>query len=124
MVDDDRVWTFEESLWIGDAEQYHTLIDDACVMVLPEQPFVLSGEQAIEAVSNTPRWSTVTFSEKQVIRPQEGLITIAYKAEAGRDGADGYVAYCTTTMRRLEHDVWRVVQHQQTPTLAVSAKVA
>ncbi|VVT32096.1 conserved hypothetical protein [Sphingomonas aurantiaca] len=120
-MDDNRVWTFEESLWTGDADQYHALIDDECVMVLPEQPFVLTGAQAIEAVSKTPRWSSVTFSEQQIMRPQEGLIAIAYKAEAQREGADGYVAYCTTTMRRLEHEEWRVVQHQQTPAPIASA---
>ncbi len=118
-MEDNRIWAFEESLWTGDASHYRELVDDECVMVLPEQPFVLSALQAIEAVADTPRWSKVTFSEQQVMRPQEGLITIAYKAEATREGATGYVAYCTTTMRRLEHDVWRVVQHQQTPPLAV-----
>ncbi len=114
-MEDNRVWAFEESLWIGDADHYRELIDDECVMVLPEQPFVLKSDAAIEAVAHTPRWSSVTFSEQQVMRPQEGLITIAYKAQAERDGSSGYTAYCTTTMRRLEHDVWRVVQHQQTP---------
>lgn len=118
-MDDNRIWDFEQSLWTGDAAHYRELIDDECVMVLPEQPFVLAGRQAIEAVADTPRWSDVRFSEQQVMRPQEGLVAIAYKAEASREGATGYVAYCTTTMRRLEHDVWRVVQHQQTPPLAV-----
>lgn len=120
-MDDNRVWAFEESLWTGDAEQYRTLIDDECVMVLPEHPFVLTGEQAISAVADTPRWTSVTFSEQQIMRPQEGLITIAYKAEAGRDGSTGYTAYCTTTMRWLAHDEWRVVQHQQTPALVAGA---
>lgn len=114
-MDDNRVWRFEESLWTGDAEQYRTLIDDECVMVLPEQPFVLTGAEAIEAVADTPRWSEVSFSDQQIMRPQEGLIAIAYKAEAKREGSTGYTAYCTTTMRRLEHEEWRVVQHQQTP---------
>jgi hypothetical protein len=114
MMDDNRIWEFEESLWTGDAEHYRALIDDECVMVLPETPFVMAGAQAIEAVADTPRWSNVAFSEQQVMRPQEGLITIAYKAEASRDGSSGYVAYCTTTMRRLSHEEWRVVQHQQT----------
>lgn len=113
-MDDDRIWRFEESLWTGDADHYRELVDDECVMVLPEQPFVFKSEAAIAAVADTPRWSSVTFSEQQVMRPQEGLITIAYKAEATRDAGDAYVAYCTTTMRRLEHEVWRVVQHQQT----------
>jgi hypothetical protein len=113
-MDDDRIWTFEEGLWTGDADHYRELIDDECVMVVPEKPFVFTGREAIEAVADTPRWSGVTFSEQQVMRPQEGLITIAYKAEATREEGDGYVAYCTTTIRRLEHEVWRVVQHQQT----------
>ena len=112
-MEDARIWSFEKSLWTGDADVYRELVDDECVMVLPAQPFVYKSDAAIEAVANTPRWSDVDFSEQQVMRPQEGLITIAYKAAAHRDGED-YVAYCTTTMRRLEHDVWRVVQHQQT----------
>lgn len=121
MVEDDRIWAFEQSLWTGDAAHYHELIDAECVMVLPEHPFVLSGEQAIAAVSATPRWSTVAFSQQQIMRPQEGLIVIAYKAKAARDDAPPYTAYCTTTLRRLSHEEWRVVQHQQTPPLIAGA---
>ncbi len=117
-MDDNRIWAFEGSLWTGDADHYHELIDDECVMVLPDRPFVFAGKEAIQTVANTPRWTKVSFSEQQIMRPQEGLIVIAYKAEASRDGSTGYTAYCTTTVRRIEHDVWRVVQHQQTPPLA------
>ncbi|GGE01912.1 hypothetical protein GCM10011529_05360 [Polymorphobacter glacialis] len=113
-MDDDRIWAFEESLWVGDAAHYHELIDDECVMVLPAPPFVMSGAEAIEAVSSTPRWERVEFSEQQVKRPQEGLIVIAYHVVASREGSDPYSAYCTTVMRWLSHEVWRVVQHQQT----------
>ncbi|KAB1069953.1 DUF4440 domain-containing protein [Methylobacterium planeticum] len=119
-MDDDRVWSFEKSLWTGDADHYRELVDDACLMVLPRPPFVLSGAEAIEAVANTPRWSDVTLSEGQVSRPQEGLIVIAYQAKASRDD-ETYAAHCTSTYRRLEHEVWRVVQHQQTPPLVNAA---
>ena len=57
----------------------------------------------------------MTFSEQQ-----DGLIAIAYKAEASRDGSEGYTAHCTTTMRRIAHEEWRVVQHQQTPALVAT----
>lgn len=119
-MDDARIWAFEESLWTGDAEHYRESIDEACVMVLPAPPYAFDAEQAIAAVSDTPRWSSVTFSDTQVSRPQEGLIVIAYKATAERDGADGYEAHCTSTYRRIAHEEWRVVQHQQTPPLALS----
>lgn len=113
-MEDTRVWEFEESLWIGSAEHYRESIDAECLMVLPEPPFVMIGQQAIDAVSDTPRWSRITTSHRQIMRPQEGLIVVGYKAEAYRDNEKAYEAYCTSTYRRLAHEVWKVVQHQQT----------
>jgi hypothetical protein len=119
-VDDNRVWSFEKSLWVGDADHYRELVDGECLMVLPHPPFVMSGKQAIEAVANTPRWSNIDISKGQISRPQEGLIVIAYNAKASRDD-ETYEANCTSTYRRLSHEEWRVVQHQQTPPLAIPA---
>ena len=112
-MNDDRIWAFEESLWTASAEHYRESIDDACLMVLPAQPFVFTGTQSIDAVAGTPRWNAVELSERQVARPQDGLIVIAYKAQARR-GEQSYTAYCTSTYRRLAHEQWQVVQHQQT----------
>lgn len=113
-MDDDRVWHFEESLWTADAERYRALIDDACLMVLPTPPFVLSGDEAVAAVSATPRWTSVRFKDKQIARPEEGLIVVAYHVQAGRD-EEQYTAHCTSTYRRRGHEDWQVIQHQQTP---------
>ena len=113
-MDDARVWGSEEGLWTADADHYRTVIDTECLMVLPDTPFVFTGEAAVAEVVRTPRWDEVAFSEHQVSRPQEGLIVIAYRVRATRND-DAYDAYCTTTYRRLEHDRWRVVQHQQSP---------
>lgn len=115
-MDDERIWKFEESLWLGDAENYRKLIDDECVMALPAKPYVFTADAAIEAVANTPRWSEVQFTERKVQRPEEGLIVIAYRANATRakdDGDEEYVAYCTTSLRRRAHEDWLVVQHSQ-----------
>jgi hypothetical protein len=119
-VDDDRIWSFERTLWTEGRENYQEKVDDEVLMVLPQPPFVYAGQEAIDAVSATPVWDEVEFSEQQVKRPQEGLIVIAYRARAAR-GEETYEAHCTTTMRWLAHEVWRVVQHQQTPPLAASA---
>jgi hypothetical protein len=120
-MDDDRVWAFEESLWTGDAQHYRESIDESALMVVPQPPYVLESRAAVDAVSQTPRWETVTFADARIVRPQEGLIVIAYRAEASK-GDERYVAHCTSTYRRLEHEVWRVVQHQQTPPLTADAR--
>jgi hypothetical protein len=115
-MEDTRAWDFEHSLWVGDAAQYERLIDPKCLMVLPADQHVFTGQQAIAAVQATPRWASVDFSSQEICRPQEGLIVLAYKADARRDN-QAYTAFCTTTIRRLAHDEWRIVQHQQTVPL-------
>jgi hypothetical protein len=119
-MEDERVWAFEESLWTGDADHYRELVDLECLMVVPEKPFILQGEEAISAVSSTPRWSEVEITQGRIMRPQEGLIVIAYQVVARREGGSDYAVHCTSTYRRLGPETWRVIQHQQTPTLTTA----
>lgn len=118
-MDDDRIWAFEERLWHGGRETYEAQVSEHVLMALPAEPWLFDGRQAIDAVSNTPRWDKVEFSDKRVSRPEEGLIVIAYRVKASRpdDAAEdkSYEALCTSVLRRLSHEDWRVVQHQQTP---------
>lgn len=120
-MDDDRVWSFEKSLWQGGADRYRELVDDECLMALPHPPYVLGGAEAIAAVADTPRWDEVAIADGRIARPQEGLIVIAYGVKATR-GDETYEAHCTSTYRRLSHEEWRVVQHQQTPRIAVPSQ--
>ncbi|HEX8579114.1 MAG TPA: DUF4440 domain-containing protein [Allosphingosinicella sp.] len=112
-MDDARVWSFERDLWVGDAELYARSIDDECLMVLARPPFILTGAEAAEQVTTTPRWTDVEFSEGRISRPQEGLLIAAYRVRASLPEVESFEAYCTTTYRRLGHEEWRVVQHQQ-----------
>ena len=112
-MDDARVWSFERDLWVGDAELYARAIDDECLMVLARPPFIMSGAEAVAAVTATPRWSEVEFSDRRISRPQEGLLVAAYRVRASKHDSESFEAHCTTTYRRLAHEEWRVVQHQQ-----------
>lgn len=112
-MDDDRIIEFERSLWVGEGDVYRRCVSPECLMVLPEQPFIMRGEEAMSAVENTPRWSDVEISELEIDRAQQGLIVIAYRADASR-GGERYQAYCSSTyLQAADHD-WKVIQHQQT----------
>jgi hypothetical protein len=119
-LEDETVWKYEESLWTGDAQHYRESIDPACLMVLPAKPFIMSGEEAVKAVADTPRWSEVTLSDRRLTRQEDSVIVVAYKAVAKRETGNPYEAHCTTTYRKVTGDQWRVIQHQQTPPLAAS----
>ena len=109
-MDDARLWGSETGLWTAQPDHYREIIADDALMILPGHANVLVGPDAVHAVSSTPRWSTVRFSDQQVSRPREGLIVIAYAVEAH---LEVYRARCSTTYLRLAHDDWHVIQHQQ-----------
>lgn len=111
-MDDERVWRFEESLWRASDERYHERVDRDCIMALGEAPHVFAGEAAVNAVSGTPAWDEVSFSDQSVTRPEEGLIVIGYKVDAAK-GDTCFKAACTSVYRRRGHDDWTVVQHAQ-----------
>lgn len=120
-MDDSRLWSFEQSLWTEGPDNYREKVDADVVMVLPRPPYVLHGDAAIDAVADTPVWERAELTERTVARPQEGLIVIGYHVAAER-GDERYEAHCTSVIRRLEHEVWRVVQHQQTPMLTKAVR--
>lgn len=111
-MDDERVWKFEEGLWRAHEERYHERVDPDCVMALSREPWLFTGNDAIEAVSHTPAWEQVSFSRQDVRRPQEGLIAIAYHVAVAK-GDTRFSAACTSVYRRRAHDDWTVVQHTQ-----------
>ena len=113
-MNDERIWNFEQELWTGPADAYDRKVSDEVVMALPHQPWLFDGAQAREAVKATPRWDKADFLDTRVERPEEGLICIAYRVKAEK-GEQRYHALCTSTLRRLSHEEWVVVQHQQTP---------
>lgn len=111
-MEDERVWAHEESLW-RDRDGTAKAVDQACLMVVPAPPFLLEGQEAINAMAQSPRWDEVSFAHGKIVRPQDGLIVAAYKAIARREDHEDYAAWCTSTYRRAGHDDWRLVQHQQ-----------
>ena len=113
-MDDKRLWEFERELWIGPADVYDEKVAEDVVMALPAKPFLFDRDAATRAVKDTPRWDSVDFTQTRVERHQEGLIVIAYRAQAQREG-QSYDALCTSTLLRLGHENWVVIQHQQTP---------
>ncbi|WP_435164158.1 hypothetical protein [Falsirhodobacter sp. 1013] len=111
-MDDTRVWAFERGLWQATDERYHERVDPECIMALSHEPYLASGEDAISAVSGTPEWDEVEFSDDTISRPQEGLIVVGYRVRAAK-GDNIFTAACTSVYRRRAHEDWTVVQHAQ-----------
>jgi hypothetical protein len=111
-MNDDRVWSFEESLWRASDERYHERVDPECIMALSHAPQLFSGKAAVDAVTGTPEWDKVSFTDRTISRPEEGLIVVGYRVDAEKDQTS-FAAACTSVYRRKAHEDWTVVQHAQ-----------
>jgi ketosteroid isomerase-like protein len=92
---------------------YREYMADDGLMVVPGA--VLSKEEVLSSIDDDNPWADFSLDDERVVRVGDGVAVVAYRAEAKREGADGYVALMTTTYARGDDGVWRVVLHQQTP---------
>lgn len=114
MTDEDA-WRIEESLWKGSPLEFADRVSASCLMAFADPVGVISGTEAAEGINELERWEMVDMSAKQLARPADDLVILAYRAEGRRDLAPTYRAYCTSTYHRSAGGRWLLVQHQQTP---------
>jgi hypothetical protein len=113
-VDDSEAWTLERSFWTGDPALYAQGLDPAGLMVFPPPAGIMDAEAARAGIAAGPRWREVRFADRRIARAADGLLVLAYRAQADREGGQTYEAYCSSVYRKAgEH--WLLLLHQQTP---------
>lgn len=115
------IWDEERTLWLGGAAEAARRLDDVCLLVLG-QGGVLTRDEAIAALADTPPWHEITLADRALVETDE-LCVLAYRATARRQGMPAHRAICTTTWLRRDGD-WRIVQHHRTPLTAQAAGAA
>jgi hypothetical protein len=74
---------------------------------------VMRAADVLDSLKDEPRWASVHMTDRAVGRPGDSVVVLGYKAEGRRDGAEPYLAFCTSTYRSDE-GIWKLVQHHQT----------
>lgn len=113
-MEEDAAWQIEERFWLEGSSVYDTLLDPECLMAFPGMG-VMRAADVLNSLKNAPRWSTVEITGRTIGRPGDEVLVLGYKAEGRREGAEPYLALCTSTYRR-DSGAWKLVQHQQTFT--------
>lgn len=111
---DAEFWEVERSLWLKGAEAFRAWVAPDCVMVFPEPAGIVTGDEIAATVVRSPRWERVEFARPILRRVGTLAVTLAYRAEARRAGAEPLRALCTSAYVQDAGDWW-LVQHQQTP---------
>lgn len=112
----DTLFELEERFWTGGADFYRHHLAPAALMVFPDPTGVLLKDEALDALAQAPRWSSVALEEHRVLELTEAAALVTYKAVATRPGeAEPYVARASSAYVRDRGGRWRLAFHQQTP---------
>lgn len=107
----------ERQFWKADEEFYQKHLAEDTVMVFPEPTGILERPEILESMGGTDRWSTIEFSNERLLEISDEAVQLVYRAVAERSGdASEYVALITSTYIK-ENESWRLISHQQTPTV-------
>jgi hypothetical protein len=110
------LWEMERGFWLHDAAYYTTFLAPDCIMVFPQPPGVLVGNEIVAALEQAPRWKTIEMTNRTLVALDADVAMLTYRAIAQRDGntLNGYGALCSSIYTR-KNSQWLLVHHQQTP---------
>ena len=116
--DDQTLVALERAGWdalcgSGGRTFYDGVMAPVAMMVFPGMR--LDRDAAVASIPETPSWDRVELHDVAVVRPAPGVAVVAYTAVAHR-GGERYEAEMTTSYAWLE-GAWRLVLHQQSPTV-------
>ena len=109
---DTALWTLEERFWKGGADVYERHLAEESLMVFRDM--VLTRPQTLESMAHAPRWASVRFDERRLMRVSDSVVVLNYRADARRaEDADAYRPLATSVYAWRD-DRWQLVLHQQT----------
>ncbi|RGE21037.1 nuclear transport factor 2 family protein [Leucobacter sp. wl10] len=113
----DELTEIERSLWSNDAAIYATTFLPEAVLVF-ENVGRIGRDDAVAAIHGEVaagrHWTQVDSADVTLIRPDEGVAVLSYRARARWNNEPAPSEYICTTVYAHRDARWRVVAHQQT----------
>ena len=112
---EDELFELEEGFWLGDQAFFREHLDDRCLLAFPqmgEMHGVKSRDEVAATASTQPgRWRDLKISNRQLVRPAEGVAIISYRADVKRFDGEPYAALVSSAYVK-RGDGWKLAFHQ------------
>lgn len=105
----------EEKFWKEGTETYAASVAEEALFVLPEPAGVLSKQQCVEAIRQSPRWASVQFDDVRLIELDGTTTMLVYKA-LGKLGDGTAYAVLASSSYLVRDGSLLLGFRQQTPT--------
>jgi hypothetical protein len=112
----DDLLKLERQFWTGDANFYREHLDDKCLVAFTEMAGLMGKEDIAKMVEkDKPRWSDLTFEDKGMITPADGVAILSYQASGKRGGTGDLYRAVVSSGYVKRGGEWKMAFHQQTP---------
>jgi hypothetical protein len=110
----DELFAIEEGFWLRGEAYFLAHVDAQCLLVFPTMPDfrgVHSREEVAATAKQPNRWSGLKMSNRQLIRPGEGVAIISYRVDATQADGKPYAALIGSAYAK-RGDGWKLAFHQ------------
>jgi hypothetical protein len=105
----------EHEFWRGDAALYETRLTEDALMSLPEPVGVLTRNETVRSIADSPRWADVHLDDVRLIILTPDAAVLSYRATAQREGDEAPYVTRASSVYVEQDGVWRMAFHQQAP---------
>jgi hypothetical protein len=102
----------EEHFWTSGAENARASTATNAVMVFPDPPGILQGDQMWTHIRERTGWRSGVMAERRVMRCRD-IAILTYRVSAEKPDVPIYKALCASTYLNDE-GTWLRISHQQT----------
>jgi hypothetical protein len=114
---DAALFAIKERFWLKGEVYFLAHVDAQCLLVFPTMPDfhgVHSREEVAATAKQPNRWSGLKMSNRQLIRPGEGVAIISYRVDATQADGKPYAALIGSAYAK-RGDGWKLAFHQHSP---------
>jgi hypothetical protein len=112
-----QLFAIEEGFWLKGEEHFLAHVDERCLLVFPQMGEMhgVHPREVVAATAKYPtRWSDVTMSDRQLVRPGEDVAVISYRVDATQADGKPYAALIGSAYAKRD-DGWKLAFHQHSP---------
>jgi hypothetical protein len=114
---EDQLFQVEQGFWTGGKEEFLANLDARCLLAFPQagqMHGVFSKEDIAETASVPNRWRDLKMSHRHVLRLNDNVALISYRADVVRADGQPYRALVGSTYIQRGND-WKLAAHQHSP---------
>lgn len=106
------LWDMEEHFWTSGADNARATTATNAVMIFPNPPGILQGDQIWIHLRQRTGWRSVVMAERRVTRCRD-IAILTYRVSTEKTDVPIFKALCASTYFHDE-DRWLRISHQQT----------